>query len=312
MTAARSVRDTHPLLAVLLAQLIYAAGVVAGIALAALLTRPFAEAAPSGPLIAVVTLLQTVAGHAPIFLLLWAWLRFYERRPFASLGLPWGRTAWRWHAAGFGLGAAFIAGWLALQYAMGNLRIEDTFAGSAAGVSALYLLPMFYLSRIGMIAIEEILYRGWLLRTGTARWGTTAGVAVSSAAFALFHFVGPLMLITPLHRFHWVLALNLVLWSVLAALLTLTSGNLWAAMAFHATPLWLTSQVFVVNDGRPQVLAMVLLSQPKASPLMGEAALAGPFTGLPTTLLLALLCAGALAVHLRRRLPVPAGPAGGR
>ncbi|MFG3437121.1 CPBP family intramembrane glutamic endopeptidase [Nonomuraea sp. NPDC047897] len=310
MTATGSVRDTHPLLAVLLAQLIYAAGVVAGSLLVAVLARPFAGTTPSGPLIAVVTLLQTAVGHAPIFLLLWAWLRFYERRSFASLGLTWGRSAWRWHGAGFGLGVAFIAGWLALQYAIGNLRIEDTFAGSAAGASVLYLLPVFYLARIGMIAIEEILYRGWLLRTGMARWGVAAGIAVSSAAFALFHFAGPLLLVMPLHRFHWVLALNLVLWSVLAALLTLMSGNLWAATAFHATPLWLASQVFVVGDGRPPAIAVVLLSQPKGNPLMGEAALAGPFTGLPTTLLLALLCAGALAVHRRRRSPVPVMPGG--
>lgn len=110
------------------------------------------------------------------------------------------------------------------------------------------------------------------------------------------------MLITPLHTFHWVLATNLVLWSVLAALLTLTTRSLWAAMAFHTTPLWLNSLVFVVPEsGRPLPdMAVLLLSQPKASPLAGEAATAGPFTGLPTTFLLAVLCLGALAVYRRR------------
>ncbi|TDE41709.1 CPBP family intramembrane metalloprotease [Nonomuraea mesophila] len=253
-------------------------------------------------------MLQQVIGHAPIFLLLWAWVRFYERRPFAaSLGLTWGRLAWKQHAAGFGLGVAFIAGWLALQAAIGNLGVDGTMAAPGVPVAALaYLLPAFYLSRIVMISIEEILYRGWILRSATARWGAPAGIAISSGAFALFHFAGPLMLIFPLHRFTWVLAANLVLWSVLAALLTLMGGSLWAALAFHATPLWLASHVFVVTapgQGTPP-LAIVLLSQPQASPLLGEPATAGPFTGLPTTLLLALLCGAAYATYRRRRTRV--------
>ncbi|MFG1680970.1 CPBP family intramembrane glutamic endopeptidase [Nonomuraea sp. NPDC049269] len=290
-------RSTHPLVAVLLAQLIYAAGVVIGMALLLPLGMLF-PGRQSGPLLAILLLLTTVIQHAPIFVLLWLWTRFYEKRPFASLGLTWGRDAWRQHLIGFGLGAAFIAGWLVLQYATGNLRV----VGSLWDSALIYLLPVSYLSRIMMIAIEEILYRGWILQSAGARWGVPAGIALSSAAFALFHFFGPLMLIAPLHTFHWVLATNLVLWSVLAALLTLTGRGLWAAMAFHATSLWLASQVFVVAGPgqRPPDMAVLLLSQPKASPLAGEAALAGPFTGLPTTLLLAVLCVGALAVYRRR------------
>lgn len=290
-------RTTHPLVAVVLAQLIYAAGVVMGMALTPLLGS-LLPGTPQGPVLAAVLLLSVVLGHAPIFALLWLWTRFYEKRPFVSLGLTWGRGAWRRHLIGFGLGAAFIAGWLALQYATGNLRVD----GSRWNSALLYLLPVAYLARVIMIAIEEILYRGWILQSAGARWGVPAGIAVSSAAFALFHFVGPLMLIAPLHTFHWVLATNLVLWSVLAALLTLTGRGLWAAMAFHATPLWLASYAFVVvvPGQRLPDMAVFLLSQPKASPLAGEAALAGPFTGLPTTLLLAVLCAGAFAVYLRR------------
>ncbi|MEU8148518.1 CPBP family intramembrane glutamic endopeptidase [Nonomuraea sp. NPDC048901] len=290
-------RGTHPLVAVLLAQLIYAAGIVIGMALLLPLGMLF-PGRQSGPLFAVLLVLTTVIQHAPIFVLLWLWTRFYEKRPFASLGLAWGRGAWRQHLIGFGLGAAFIAGWLALQYVTGNLRVD----GSRWNFALLYLLPVAYLARVIMIAIEEILFRGWILQSAGARWGVPAGIAVSSGAFALFHFVGPLMLIAPLHTFHWVLATNLVLWSVLAALLTLTGRGLWAAMAFHATPLWLATYAFVVAvpGQRLPDMAVLLLSQPKASPLAGEAALAGPFTGLPTTLLLAVLCAGALAVYLRR------------
>ncbi|WP_433513404.1 lysostaphin resistance A-like protein [Nonomuraea sp. CA-143628] len=301
-------RTTHPLLAVLLAQLIYAAGIVIGIALLLPLGMLF-PGRHSGPLFAVLMLLQIVIQHAPIFVLLWLWTRFYEKRPFASLGLSRGRDAWRQHLIGFGLGAAFIAGWLGLQYATGNLSVDGSLWSSAL----VYLLPVSYLARLIMIAIEEILFRGWILQSAGTRWGVPAGIALSSAAFALFHFVGPLMLIWPLHTFHWVLATNLVLWSVLGALLTLTTRSLWATMAFHATPLWLASNAFVVAvPGQPKPdMAVLLLSQPKASPLAGEAALAGPFTGLPTTLLLALLCAGALVVYRRRSRvePLTAVPA---
>ncbi|MEV6150787.1 CPBP family intramembrane glutamic endopeptidase [Nonomuraea sp. NPDC052129] len=290
-------RMTHPLLAVLLAQLIYAGGVLIGAVLLLPINRLF-PSSQSGPFLAVATFLQVVIQHAPVFALLWLWTRYYEKRSFVSLGFMWSRGAWRQHLLGFGLGNAFIAGWLALQYAIGNLEVD----GSRWNAALLYLLPTYYLSRVIMISIEEILYRGWILQSAGARWGVPAGIAVSSAAFALFHFVGPLMLIAPLHTFHWVLATNLVLWSVLAALLTLTGRSLWAAMAFHATPLWLGTSVFAVTTQgqRPPSMTVLLLSQPKASPLTGEGALAGPFTGLPTTLLLAVLCAGALAAYLKR------------
>ncbi|MFI7152796.1 hypothetical protein ACIBO2_48420 [Nonomuraea sp. NPDC050022] len=67
-------------------------------------------------------------------------------------------------------------------------------------------------------------------------------------------------------------------------------------------PLWpAISVVAVTTQGqRSPSMTVLLLGQPKASPLTDEGALAGPFTGLPTTLLLAVLCAGALAVCLKR------------
>lgn len=291
-------RATHPILVVVLAQLIYAVGMALGI----LLLWPVTLVVPppsSESMRVVVGFVQVVLMHAPIFCLLWLWLRYYERRPFLSLGITFGPGAWRQHALGFGFGLAFVAGWVALQSLIGNLRVEEWWREPVL----LLWLPLAYLTRILMISIEEILYRGWMLQSVSERWGVPAGVAVSSGAFALFHFASPLMILGPMHDFHWVLALNLVLWSVFAALLTLIGRSLWAAFAFHAAPLWLATNVVVAIDGQWQPgWAAVIVSHPKGSPLLGEAAKAAMTTGLPTTALFAALCVGAFLVY-RRRIP---------
>ncbi|MDP9362617.1 MAG: hypothetical protein M3Q10_00035, partial [Chloroflexota bacterium] len=38
----------------------------------------------------LATALEDIAGFAPLFLFLWAWLRYFERRPFRMLGLERG------------------------------------------------------------------------------------------------------------------------------------------------------------------------------------------------------------------------------
>lgn len=296
LTWATGKRETHPIVVVLLAQLIYAVGLVLGILVFWPITLVVRQAGGSAGVL--FSLAATIVGHAPIFGVLWLWLRYYERRSFLSLGITFGPGAWRQHALGFGFGMAFVAGWVLLQSLIGNLRVEEWWREPVL----LLWLPVGYLNRILMISIEEILYRGWMLRSVSERWGVPAGIAVSSGAFSLFHFASPLMLLGPAHTFTWVLALNQVLWSMFAALLTLMGRSLWAAFAFHATPLWMTTNVIaaVENGGSSPEWAAVVVSQPEGNSLLGETARAGLFTGLPTTALLAVLCVGAFLVYRKR------------
>ncbi|PRX91736.1 CPBP family intramembrane glutamic endopeptidase [Allonocardiopsis opalescens] len=300
-------RTTHPLLALVLVSVIYAIGTVLG----TLLITPFAMLFPEEPTghpAFAMRLVFTVLQHAPIFVLLWLWLRFYERRGFGTLGLRLERGAWSRHALGFGIGLAFVLGWLGLQFLLGNLRLERWVqVPDAAAALLLVWIPVMYLNRLIMIAIEEILFRGWLLQTTAVRWGVPAAVAFSSAGFALFHFVNPLsLLFGTAHHFHWALAANLLLWSVLAALLTLAGRSLWAAVALHAVPLWFTTWGLVSFESP---LAVAWFSHPHASRLLGGEGNAGPFEGYPATILLALAVAVTALVLWRRAARTEVGPA---
>ena len=93
---------------------------------------------------------------------------------------------------------------------------------------ALTFPPMIF-SPLG----EEFLYRGFLLRVGSARWGDRAGNVVQAAAFAVVHLahygllpVQPAMIAVYLPT-NFVVALVLA-WTVRR------SGSLWVAVAAHS------------------------------------------------------------------------------
>ncbi|PSK97825.1 CAAX prenyl protease-like protein [Murinocardiopsis flavida] len=308
-------RTTYPLLAVVLCQVFYIA-VFAGAPLSGAAERMgAAEGSPSG--IALGVLGQAATLLAP-YVPLWLWLRYYERRSFfASTGFRFGRGTWRGLAAGLGVAWLFALGWIGVSLAAGTVRFAGVGAVPAVEAAATLAIGVgMLLLRIVMIGIEEQLYRGWLLQVIALRWGAVAGVLASSFFFTLWHFffIGTLLLSSGRsHEPHWVLVLNIFLWSVFAALWTLRSGDLWAATGFHAGVLILP--IFLPTVATPETveeypgLVVFLIDAP--THYSGGAGFAGLFEGLPATALLALLVAAAgAAVYRSRRSAVPSARPG--
>lgn len=298
---ASGARRTHPLATIPLTQLFYLIGLApAVLLLAPLMERHLPDDAPQGVQIVLSTLLVPVQFAFP-YLVLWAWLRWFERRPFGSTGLaPW-RRAPGGLAAGTGWALAFICGWIGAALAAGSAHIDrvlDFGEGGAAGTVLVGLLVLAM--RVVMIGIEEQLFRGWMLQAVGVRWGRTAGVLLSSAFFSLFHFffIGSLLLPggTP-HEPHWILMLNIFIWGVFAALVTLCAGNLWAAIGFHAAALILPGFLLTVAaDGAgsawpatESAFGLVVVAIDAPSHAAGGAGFAGLFEGLPATAALAVL-----------------------
>lgn len=243
-------------------------------------------------------LLQQVLAFAPIYLLLWAWLRFYEKRPFFSLGLKVNSAALGQHLRGVLVALAMVGGWVAIQAASGHLAFEgwmDLGPVGLAGFAAILLAT--YLGRAFQIGIEEALFRGWALQAIGARYGAVAGILLSSAFFSVFHFFHIMTLfgIGDLHD-PWppVLAVNTFLWAVFAALWVLYEGSLWGVIALHAAALWSYEYVFGFG-GSPSLLDMRLVDPSYLSGGVGHAA---AFEGLPAT---AVFGAGILVLLLLSR-----------
>ena len=251
----------------------------------------------------VGVLLQNVLAFAPIYLLLWAWVRFYEKRPFSSLGLKINSSAVGQHLRGVLVALVMVGAWVVIQAASGHLAFEgwmDLGPVGLAGFGAVLLAT--YLGRAFQIGIEEALFRGWALQMIGVRYGAVAGILLSSVFFSFFHFFH-IMTLFGIGELHdpWppVLAVNIFLWAVFAALWVLYEGSLWGVIAFHAAALW--SYDYVFGFGGPPSLLDLRLVNP--SYLTGGVGHAAAFEGLPAT---AVFGAGILVLLLlwsrKRRL----------
>lgn len=175
------------------------------------------------------------SGVAVIALLLasWVMLRWVEGRPFAALGLPLGRELWRGLLAGSAIGGGFIVTLVALQVALGWLRLE------AEGGTAVE-----WLARVGGLGLllavaatgEELLFRGYAFQVLVESIGAPLAVVISSAAFGALHFFNP--------EVSYLALVNIALAGALMAAVYLRTRSLWTAIGLHWAWNWLMSAVF--------------------------------------------------------------------
>ncbi|MGY6629233.1 MAG: CPBP family intramembrane glutamic endopeptidase [Oceanicaulis sp.] len=145
---------------------------------------------------AVVDLLPFLLGQFVLWAVLTAiWTGLVERRGAASLGLSWQGAGGRF-ALGLLAGVLMMMltslGAVSAMAAMGpgdasplgGVELAETRAVPLAFAGILALVALGFLIQG---AVEELVFRGWLMSTLTARWGLKTGVIVTSIAFMLLH-----------------------------------------------------------------------------------------------------------------------------
>ncbi|WPO88742.1 CPBP family intramembrane glutamic endopeptidase [Herbiconiux sp. KACC 21604] len=184
-----------------------------------------------------------IVALAPAFLvawlLLWAWLRFKEQRPFASIGFreP-SRAGWR-VARGAGIALAQMGVYLAIGVATSTLVFAATPDGSLLHTSALGWAAIALLAFAVQSGAEEIVARGYLVQVWYPRTGVLGAVIVSALYFTVAHSLSDEFSILPL--------LDMTLYSVLAVFWVLTERGLWGLIAYHATWNWAQGSLFGVS-----------------------------------------------------------------
>lgn len=225
------------------------------------------------------------------------WAGLVERRGPASLGLQ-AHGAGKRFALGLCLGVLMVAltglGGLAVLAVTGSGDDPDmaSMAVRAIPLSFIGLLALVGLGFLIQGAVEELVFRGWLMSALTARWGVRTGVIVTSTAFMLLHahvlVSGLVFGITAL--------VTLGLTGLVFAMLCLWRGSIIEACAAHgvfnavavagpALALYLASPHMDAGD----VLARVLTS---ATGTGGEG------TGLPPQVFGQMAAMGLLALGL--------------
>lgn len=202
------------------------------------------------PAVLAVVVVVSFAAFAACAVL---WARVFERRGPATLGFV--RNPAR-YMRGLALGAVLGALLLGLSW----LAAPEDMALLAEGFRRLISEggPILILVLFGLFALqsgaEEVVYRGWMLSSVTARRGPLVGVAVSAAGFAVVH--GHYLIAAPAAGLFAVLGVGLI--GVILAFYALAERSIWGVCGLHCAYNFLVMTV---------ATAQALGEQPEVSPI---------------------------------------------
>ncbi|MEJ0084884.1 MAG: type II CAAX endopeptidase family protein [Pseudomonadota bacterium] len=151
------------------------------------LIAPLVALDPLGnPLDALALFAYTLVPFGLLGLVVLAWVRFVERRSFASIGLR-GDSKPKVFAWGHAIGMLSILGIVASLWLADGLHRtgEPTAWSSHAWLASIGLLLIGFAVQS---SVEELLFRGWLFSVLAKKFSVLVGVIVSSLLFALLHF----------------------------------------------------------------------------------------------------------------------------
>jgi hypothetical protein len=217
-----------------------------------------------------------ILSFGPIFLLLWGWLAWYEKRPFWTLGLE-RQNAWCNYLRGLLVGLVMFALSVGLSALLGFIAVEE---GSAQpqGTAALGGVLLIFLGWTIQGPAEEALARGWLLPVIGARYRPWWGIIISSLVFAVYHSLNP--------NLNPIAVLNLFLFGVFTAFYVLYEGGLWGVFGLHTAWNWAQGNLFGFEVSGQPTAGGTLFNLMEAGP---DAITGGPFGpegGLAVTVVL--------------------------
>lgn len=211
-----------------------------------------------------------------IYIFLWLWTRFFEKRSFSSLGFE-KSNALTQYLRGFLIGIVMFGGAVGLLALFGFVEIEQG-DPSMQGMAALGGVAIVLLGWIVQGAGEEILTRGWMMPVLSARYKPWVGIVVSSLFFALLHGLNPNLSVIAM--------LNLALFGFFAAFYALREGSLWGICALHSVWNWVQGNIFGFEVSGGSFGGGSLLNLMESGPDWFTGGPFGPEGGLAATILL--------------------------
>ena len=178
--------------------------------------------------------LNLIVFFAGIYLVVFIWVRFMEKRPFKSIGFH-PQRALRRFVVGFSLATLSMGIMALLLLAFGDAVIDQ----GGLAVTGLSALPFVMIVLIGWLvqgSAEEVLFQGWFMPTSSKLVSPSVGIALSALMFALFHALNPNM--------SGLAFLNLMLYGVFAALYALYEEGIIGIAAYHVAWNWTQGNVF--------------------------------------------------------------------
>ena len=178
--------------------------------------------------------MQLIFAFILMYVFLWAWLKWFEKRPFWTLGYEI-KDALSQYGRGFLIGALMFAGSVGILSLFGSVSFEqgDPSKQGLAAVAGVLLVLIGWVVQGGA---EEVLIRGWVLPVIGARYKPWLGLLISSIIFALLHGLNPGLSAIAL--------VNLALFGVFAGLYAMREGSMWGISALHSVWNWVQGNFF--------------------------------------------------------------------
>ena len=143
----------------------------------------------------------------------WAFVRYYEKRAARELSFQW-----RWILLAAAAGALSIGVTILILYATGHYQIVSFRGfGQAPGI-----LGVIWIAAV----LEEVAFRGILLRILDERIGTKAALVASAVIFGVVHLAN--------NGAHWISLLSVTLLGLMWGGVFIVSRNIWVVAAHHS------------------------------------------------------------------------------
>ena len=229
------------------------------------------------------------APFSVIILLISLWVRFFEGRTLASIGVVFSRNSFRDYKIGYGYGLLMALIIVLGIWGLGGYRIESDATFQTSDLIPLVILLFGFMVQSGA---EEYLFRGWLFSRLAERYSVFVGIAVNAGIFVLMHLPGvdfantsTLMLVLGV--------LMTILFSVFLSLVVIKQKSIWGAAAWHAAWNWFFINGFgLATTGIELGLNPIIvdLEAIDTAPLWLSGGLDGPEGSFLTAIILALGC----------------------
>ena len=177
---------------------------------------------------------ELISAFFLVYVILWAWLKWAEKRPFWTLGYENQNVLTR-YCRGFLFGGAMFSAAVGILALFGSVSFEigDPSKQGIAAIGGVLLVLFGWIVQGGA---EEVLMRGWVLQVIGARYKPWLGLVISSILFAAMHGLNPHLSIIAI--------INLVLFGLFAGLYAMREGSLWGISAIHSVWNWVQGNIF--------------------------------------------------------------------
>jgi membrane protease YdiL (CAAX protease family) len=236
------------------------------------------------------TVLYLVIGtFSMVALLFTLWIKYFERRRMASVGLVLSRQARKFYLRGYAIGLFMGAGVVCLVLLFGGYDLDADSSQQARDLIPILILMFAFILQSGT---EELVFRGWMMGRISERYGLWAGVLGNSLLFTLMHVefesIGTTSLVM-------IIIFNLMsfLFSIFLSLLVVREKSIWGASAWHAAWNWIFITWFALpTTGIELGLTPLIadLAPTEAAPTWLTGGIAGPEGSLMALVVLTIGC----------------------